>query len=77
MFAAANWFFLISVKKSEKIRFDSATTSGERPETIGGESAETEKLLKWPFDMGKVNIEPEDFDDFKKKSEPLVFIYRL
>lgn len=34
------------------------------------ESAESEKVLKWPFDMDKVNIEPEDFNDYKKKSEP-------
>ena len=27
-------------------------------------------MLKWPFDMDKVNIEPEDFNDYKKKSEP-------
>ena len=26
--------------------------------------------LKWPFDMDKVNIEPEDLNDYKKKSEP-------
>jgi hypothetical protein len=49
-----------------RILADSETAVLERSE----DATDSDKVLKWPFDMDKVNIEPEDFNDYKKKSEP-------